>query len=143
MIVPFATTSARCSAIHSARRLLDLVSVPVVELATVVSELSDNWRQVERSPVEVKQIDRSLVGLRIVKSERLTFIAFVPLLAKGVEFFKIRIAVEQLLVVRNSVIFHPIIRAVETVAQHADVSLPVADQEVEVMRSVPLRNGRC
>ena len=86
---------------------------------------------------------RPLVGLRIVEPESLAFVALVELIAIGVEFFKIRIAIEQLLVIRNPVIFHPVVRAVETVAQNANVSLPVSDQEVKVMRSIPQRDSDC
>jgi hypothetical protein len=64
------------------------VSVLVVEFAAAVSELSDDWGKVERSLVNVNQIDRPLMSFGLVKPERLAFIAFMRLNAIDIEFFE-------------------------------------------------------
>ena len=90
----------------------------VVELAAVAGELTDDWGKVERSLVNVNRIDRPLMGLRIIEPESLAFIAIMQLNAIDVEFFEIRVAIEQLLVVRNPHLINPVfrvIRVVETV----------------------------
>jgi hypothetical protein len=58
--------------------------------------------------------------------------------AVDLEFLEIGIALEKLLMVRNAIILVPFRRADQTVGQPADMSLPVSDQEVEIMCSVVL-----
>src|SRR5437667_9209584 len=59
--------------------------------------------------------------------------------AGALEFFKVRIAVENFLMVRDSVILDPCIRIVEAIGKAADISLPVTDEKVEVVRAIALR----
>ena len=61
------------------------------------------------------------------------------------ELLKVRIAVEDLLVIRDAVIFNPSGRTDQTIGKPANVSLLVTDEEVEVVGSVAKRGSlrRC
>jgi hypothetical protein len=51
------------------------------------------------------------------------------------KFFKVRVAFEELLVIRDAVILDPIVEANNAIRKSAHMSLPIADQKIEVMRS--------
>jgi hypothetical protein len=57
------------------------------------------------------------------------------------ELLKVRIAVEDLLVIRDAVILKPGGRTDQTIGKPANVSLPVTDEEVEVVGSVAQRGS--
>jgi hypothetical protein len=77
--------------------------------------------------------------LRVVEAERLRLNAKFLVGAGHVELFEVRVAVEKFLVVRDAVILNPDIGIVESVREPADMSLPVTDQEIKVVRPIPLR----
>jgi hypothetical protein len=52
------------------------------------------------------------------------------------EFLKLRVAVEELLVIRDAVILDPIVGANKPIRKPAHVSLPIADQKIEITRSI-------
>jgi hypothetical protein len=52
------------------------------------------------------------------------------------ELLEVRIAVEDLLVIRDAVILNPTARTDKTIGKPANVSLSVTDEEVEVVGSV-------
>jgi hypothetical protein len=58
------------------------------------------------------------------------------------EFLKVCIAVENLLVIRDAVILNLTGRTDQTIGKPANMSLPVTDEEVEVVGSVAQR-GSC
>ena len=62
-----------------------------------------------------------------------------PIGAGDLEFFEICIAVENFLMVRDSVVLYPDIGVVEAVGEATDMSLPVANEKVEVVRGIALR----
>jgi hypothetical protein len=53
-----------------------------------------------------------------------------------IELFEIGVAIEELLMIGDAVIFNPIVRTNKAIGQAAHVSLPIADEEVEVVRSI-------
>jgi hypothetical protein len=57
------------------------------------------------------------------------------------KLLEIGVAIEELLVVGDAVILDPIVRANKPIGKPAHVSLPVADKEVEVVRSI-MRGSR-
>ena len=59
--------------------------------------------------------------------------------ACDIEFFEVCIAVENFLVVRDSVILNPGIRIVEAIGKATDMSLPVANKKIKIVRAVALR----
>jgi len=59
------------------------------------------------------------------------------------ELLKVRIAVEDLLVIRDAVILDPSGRTDQTIGKPANVSLPVTDEEVKVVGSVARRSSLC
>jgi hypothetical protein len=59
--------------------------------------------------------------------------------AGDVELFEVRIAVEKFFVVRDTVVLDPGCGVVEAIRQPADVSLPVADYEMKIVRTITLR----
>jgi hypothetical protein len=75
---------------------------------------------------------------RVVEAERLRFDAKFLVGAGDVELLEVRIAVEDFLVVRDAIVLDPDARIVEAVWETADVSLPIADEEVKVMRAIAL-----
>ena len=57
------------------------------------------------------------------------------------ELLKVRVAVKDLLVIRDAVILNPTSRTDQTIGKPANVSLPVTDEEVEVVGSVAQRGS--
>jgi hypothetical protein len=53
-----------------------------------------------------------------------------------IELFEIGVAIEELLMIGDAVILDPIIGPNKAIGKPAHVSLPVADEEVEVVRSI-------
>jgi hypothetical protein len=52
------------------------------------------------------------------------------------ELLKVRIAVEKLLVIRDAIIFNLSFGTHQTIGQPAHMGLPVADEKIEVVRTV-------
>jgi hypothetical protein len=52
------------------------------------------------------------------------------------KFLEIGVAIEELLMVGDAVILDPIVGTNKAIGQPAYVSLPIADKEVEVVRSI-------
>ena len=52
------------------------------------------------------------------------------------ELFKIGVAIEELLMIGDAVVLDPIVGTNKAIGKPAHVSLPVADEEVEVVRSI-------
>ena len=92
--------------------------------------------------LDIQKIDAPLVRLGVIETERLSFDTKVLFSIPDVKFFEVSIAVQDLLMIRNAVIFDPGIRTVETVGKPANVSLPIADEKVEIVRSIALRGGQ-
>jgi hypothetical protein len=74
--------------------------------------------------------------LRIIEPERLGFDVQVLLGIVDFEFFKVRVAVQKLLVIRDAVVLDPIVGANKAVRKPAHMSFPVADEEIKIMRTV-------
>lgn len=114
----------------------------IVELATVAVELTNDGRKAECAVMDVHEVDTPLVRLGILETKCLRLDAKVLLSIADVEFFEIGIAIEDLLVVRDAVVFNPGIRPYQTIRKPANVRFPVTDEEVEIVGSVPLRSGQ-
>jgi hypothetical protein len=65
-----------------------------------------------------------------------------PVYTGDLEFLEVRVAIEDFLVVRDSVVLDPDIGVVEPVRKATDVSLPVANEKVKVVRAIALRKVR-
>jgi hypothetical protein len=111
----------------------------VIEFAATIGELSDDRRCAEDALVDVDQVDAPLVRLRVVETQRLRLDVLSLAATVDFEFFEIGIAVEYFLVTRNAIIFDSLGRAGQPV-RPPDMSLPIADQKIEVMGSIA---GRC
>ena len=70
----------------------------------------------------------------VVEAERLCLNAEFLVGTRDIELFKVRITVEEFLVVRDTVVLDPDGGVVEAVRETADVSFPVGDQKVKVVR---------
>src|SRR5579883_228272 len=78
------------------------------------------------------------MGGGVVKAQGLRLDMELFVRARDLEFLEVRVAVQEFLVVGDSVVFHPDIGIVEAVWKPANMRLPVADQEVIVVRAVSL-----
>jgi hypothetical protein len=71
--------------------------------------------------------------LRIVEPECLSLDVQMLLGIIDFEFLKVRVAVEELLMIRDAVVLDPIVGANETIGKPAHVSFPIADQKIEIV----------
>lgn len=114
----------------------------VVELAAISGEGTDDGdverAVVERAVVEVEEIDAPLVGGGVVHAERLPLDVEFLVCAGDVELLEVGVGVEEFVVVGYAVVLHPGGGVIEAVGEAADVDLPVADEEVEVVGAVAL-----
>ena len=78
--------------------------------------------------------------LRIVQPECLGFDVQALLGIVDVEFFEVGIGVEKLLVIRDAVVLDPIVGAYEAIGKPPYMSLPIADEKVEIVRSIVRRS---
>ena len=92
--------------------------------------------------VQVEKIDAPLMRLWIIQPECLGFDVQVLLGIVDFEFFKVRVAVQKLLVIRDAVVLDPIIGANEAVRKPAHMSFPIADEKIKIVRSVALWRRR-
>ncbi len=104
----------------------------------VAGEAADDGRGVEGAGIEVDQIDAPLVGGGVVHAERLPLDVEFFVGAGDVELLEVGVAVEELVVVRDAVVLDPGVGVIEAIGKAADVGLPVADEEVEVVGAVAL-----
>jgi len=108
----------------------------VVKLAATPIKFANNWRQAQNAFVQIEQIDAPLTGVGVVQSECLRLDVQVLLWIIDLELFEIGVAVEELLMIGGTVILDPIVGTNQAIGEPAHVSLPGADKEVEVVRSV-------
>ena len=59
------------------------------------------------------------------------------------EFFKVRVGIQNFLVIRDAIILDPGGRTDQTIGKPANVSVPITDEEVEIVDSVAQRSCRC
>src|SRR5580692_5449180 len=109
------------------------------KLAAFSSEATNYRRCVERSIVEIDKIDAPLTRSGIVEAQRLRLNVKLFIGAGYLELFEVCVAVEQLLVVRDSVVFDPHIGVVEAIRKSANMRFPVADEEIKIVGAVALR----
>jgi hypothetical protein len=110
------------------------------KLTAIASKLTNHGRIAQSSVIQVDKIDTPLVRLRVVEAERLRLNAKFLVGVGYVKLFEVRVAVEEFLVVRDALILNPDIGVVEAIRETADVSLPVADQKIKVVRPIPSRS---
>jgi hypothetical protein len=101
--------------------------------------MANHRRRVKSPVIEVDEINAPLMRCGVVEAERLRFNAELLVGARDIELLEVRIAVEEFLVVRNPIVLDPDVGVIEPVRQPADVSLPVADKKVKVVRTITLR----
>ena len=111
----------------------------IEKLAAIAGKVAHHGRQAKSSVVNVDQVDAPLARCGVVEPERLRLDVEFLVGAGHFELFEVRIAVEEFMVVRDAVVFDPEIGVIETIGKATDMSLPVADEEVEVVRTVALR----
>src|SRR5580658_10382432 len=103
------------------------------KLAAIAGKMANHRGRVQSSVIQVHQIDTPLARGGVIEPKRLRLDAEFPVGAGDIELFKIGIAVEKFLVVRNTIILDPDVGVVEPVRKPADMSFPVADQEIKVV----------
>ena len=113
----------------------------VVKLAAVPIKVANDWRYAQNAFVQIEQIDAPLTRFRVVQSQRLRLDVQMLLRTIDIELFEIVVAIEELLMIGDAVILDPIVGANKAIGKPAHVSLPVADKEVEVVRSI-MRESR-
>src|SRR5579863_2691982 len=96
------------------------------KLAAFSSEAANYRRRVERSIVEIDEIDAPLARSGIVEAQRLRLDVKLFIGAGYLELFEVCVGVEQLLVVRDSVVLDPDIGVIEPIRKPADMCFPVA-----------------
>jgi hypothetical protein len=57
------------------------------------------------------------------------------------KFLKVRVAVEEFFVIRDSVVLDPIVGTNEAIRKAAHMSLPIADQKIKIVRSIACGSG--
>ena len=114
----------------------------VVKLAAVPIKFAHDWRCAQNTFVQVEQIDAPLTCVGVVQPERLRLDVQMLLWIVDLKLLEIGIAIEELLVIGDAVILNPIVGSNKAIGKPAHVSLPVADKEVEVVRSIARRRWR-
>ena len=109
------------------------------KLAATACKMANHRGRVQRPVIQVHQIDTPLPRCRVIEAKRLGLDAKFFVGGRDIKLFKVRIAVEKFLVVRDAVVLDPDIGVVEPVRKPADMSFPVADQEIKIVRTIPLR----
>jgi len=109
------------------------------KLAAIAGKLPYHRGRGKSPVIQVDQIDTPLVRGGVIEAERLRLDAEFLVSTGYIELFKVRIAVENFLMVRDAIVLDPGAGVVEAVGETADMSFPVANQEIEVVRTVPLR----
>jgi hypothetical protein len=109
------------------------------KLSALAGEPTHNGRSIERSVIQVDKINAPLPRGGIVEAKRLRLDVKLLVGASDFELFEVRVAIEKLVVIRDAVVLVPNIRVIQAVGQAANMSLPVADKEVEVMGAIALR----
>ncbi len=112
------------------------------KLPALAREGTHDGRRIERSVVQVDEIDAPLPRGRIVKPQRLRLDMKLFVGAGNFKLFEVRIAIEELVVIGDAVVLIPDIGIVEAIRQAADVRFPVADEEVKVVGTVALGEKR-
>src|ERR1700733_4245430 len=110
----------------------------IEKLAAIAGELTNYRRQGQSSIIQVDQIDAPLARRGVVEAERLRLDAEFLVGGGDVELFKVRIAVEKFLVIRDAIVLDPGARVIQAVRKTADMRFPVADQEIKVVRTIAL-----
>src|ERR1700689_3577692 len=108
------------------------------KLAATAGKMANHRRRVQRPVIQVDQIDTPLVRCGVVEAEGLRFDAEFLVGAGDIELFKVRIAVEEFFVVRDAIVLDPDVGVVEAVRKTTDMSFPVSDQEIKVVRTIPM-----
>ena len=108
----------------------------VVKLAAVPIKLANDWRYAQNAFVQIEQIDAPLTRVGVVQPERLRLDVQMLLWIVDLKLLEIGVAIQKLLMVRDAVVLDPIVGANKAIRKPAHVSLPVADKEVEVVRSI-------
>src|SRR5205807_8272828 len=103
------------------------------KLAAIAGKMSNHRRRVQSPVIQVDQIDTPLARCGVVEAERLRFDAEFLVGAGDIELFKVRIAVEEFLVVRDANVLNPEVGVVEAVRKPTNMSFPVTDQEIKVV----------
>jgi hypothetical protein len=77
-----------------------------------------------------------LARVAVVQSERLRLDVQMLLWIIDLKPFEIGIAIEKLLMIGDAVVLNPIVRTNKAIGKPAYMSLPITDEEVEVVRSI-------
>ena len=78
----------------------------------------------------------------VVQPERLRLDVQMLLWIVDLKLLEIGVAIENLLMIGDAVVLDPIVGANQAIGKPAHVSLPIADKEVEVVRSIACRSRR-
>src|SRR5580692_12199871 len=84
-----------------------LVFLLIEKLTAISAKAADHGRQPKSPIVDVNEINAPLPRSRIVETQRLRLDAKLLVGAGHIELFKVRVAVEELVVIRNAVILDP------------------------------------
>src|ERR1700735_3895640 len=109
------------------------------KLAAIASKMAHDRARVQRPVIQVDQINTPLPRCRVIEAERLRLDAKFLVGARDIELFKVGIAVEKFLVVRDAIILNPDIGVIEAVWKPAHMSFPVADKEIKIVGAITLR----
>src|SRR5262245_47454200 len=112
----------------------------VVQLQMIAREAAHERRSFEAALVQLESVDAPLMRLGVVPAQCLSLDPQLSVGGADVELLEVGARVEKLLVVRDAVVFDPAVRAHQPLRQPADVGVPVADEEVEVVRAVALQD---
>src|SRR5262249_58716732 len=80
--------------------------------------------------------------IRIVQPERLRLDVQMLLWIVDLKLLEIGVAIEKLLMIGDAVILDPIVGTNKAIGKPTHVSLPVADKEIKVVRSIVSRGRR-
>ena len=74
--------------------------------------------------------------VRIVQPERLPFDVQMFLRIVDLKLLKFCVGTEKLLIIRDAVVLDPVVRTDKTIRETTDMSLPITDKKIEIVRSV-------
>jgi len=107
----------------------------IVELAAVPIKLSNDRWHTENSFIQIQKVNTPLMRVRIVQ------LSICPLMCRcfsGVDLklLKVCVGTEKLLMIRDAVVLDPVVRTDKTIRETTDMSLPITDKKIEIVRSV-------
>src|SRR5207249_5544569 len=108
----------------------------IVKLAAVPIKFANDWRYAQDAFVQIEQINAPLMRVMVVQPERLRLDVQMLLWIVDLKLLEIGVAIEELLMVGDAIVLDSIVGTNQAIGKPPYVSLTVAYEKVEVVRSI-------